>query len=160
MRAALASDPDWIDCLHDLGVALAENGQVEEAIPYLERARDLRPKSAGVHMALGNAYLRVNRPSSARCEFQLSLAEQNDANAHIGLARAWAANDRLDYAKRHLSTALEMNPALAERAAEYPELSPLRDDPDVGPLLCPRAGPNAVIKSPRKQARASIGQSS
>lgn len=160
LRAALASDPDWIDCLHDLGAALAENGQVAEAIPYLERARDLRPNSATVHMALGNAYLRVDRPSSARCAFQLSLAEQNDANAHIGLARAWAANDRLDFAKRHLATALEMNPALAERAADYPELSPLRDDPDVGPLLRPRAGPNAALDTPQVPAQSSIGRTS
>jgi tetratricopeptide (TPR) repeat protein len=158
LRAALVSDPDWIDCLHDLGVALAENDEVEEAIPYLERARDLRPNSGAIHMALGNAYMRVDRPASARREFQLSLNARNNARAHLGLARAWAANERLDYAKRHLARALEMNPDLAEPAAAYPELSVLHDDPDVGPLLRPRPGPDAVLDATRQRLPSAIGQ--
>ncbi|MFH1420306.1 MAG: tetratricopeptide repeat protein [Planctomycetota bacterium] len=129
LRRALASDPDWIDCLQDLGVALARTGQTEEAIVHLEHARDLRPRSADIHLGLGHAYLDVGRPSSARREFQLSLEAQSSPLAHLGLARAWAANDQPEIARKHLATALALDPSIQPRAALAPELTHLRDEP-------------------------------
>ncbi|HWL92474.1 MAG TPA: tetratricopeptide repeat protein, partial [Phycisphaerae bacterium] len=100
LRKALASNRSWIACLQNIGVALVRSGQDQEAIGYLEKARDLQPKSAGIRLGLGNAYLKVRRFASARREFQEALRGRNEPMAHLGLAIAWAANDEFDYARR------------------------------------------------------------
>ncbi len=135
LRKALASDPDWADCLQDLGVALARTGQTEEAIVHLEHARDLRPRSAGIHMGLGHAYLKVGRPASARREFQLSLEAKSSAKAHLGLARAWAANDQPEIARSHLATAIALDPSIRRQAAAAPELKDYRGEPEFEEIL-------------------------
>ncbi|MBN2559578.1 MAG: tetratricopeptide repeat protein [Phycisphaerae bacterium] len=135
LRTALASDPDWIDCLHYLGVALADVGQVEEAIVHLERARDLQPRSAAIRIDLGTAYLKMGRAASARAEFQLAAKEGNDPMANLGLAKAWAVNGNLDYARRHLAVAVALNPRSAVLAARYPELRRLRHEPGFESLI-------------------------
>jgi len=135
LRNALASDPNWIDCLHNLGVALMDSGEVVEAIGYLERARDLQPRAPAIRTALGTAYLKVDRPASARGEFQLALKEQNDPMTHLGLAEAWAANDMPEYARRHLSIAVAHDPRYAALAAHYPSLRRLRHEPGFESLI-------------------------
>lgn len=135
LRKALVSDPDWIECLQNLGVALARNGRTAEAIEFLERARDLDPRSAGIRVGLGNAYLKVHRFASARGEFQEALRQRNDSAAHLGLAIAWAANDRPDYARRHLAAAVAKDPESAERAGRSSELRRYREHPGFDTLL-------------------------
>lgn len=135
LRAALESNPDWIECLQNLGVAMARSGQNEEAIKYLERARDLQPASSGIRLGLGHAYLKVQRFASARAEFQEALRRRNDPMAHLGLAIAWAANDELEFARRHLAAAVAKDPNYARRAGRSPELLRLRDMPGFGNLI-------------------------
>jgi Flp pilus assembly protein TadD len=159
LRKALASDPDWIDCLQDLGAALAENGKPDEAVVYLERARDLRPRSATILLHLGLVYLDLGRPSSARRELQLSLNEQTDPITHLALARAWAAAGQEDYARRHLETAVELNSQMAVAAADAPELWKLRDEPGFESLIdgshrsAERSSPAHRPERPSSQAR-------
>ncbi|MBX3395713.1 MAG: tetratricopeptide repeat protein [Phycisphaerae bacterium] len=135
LRAALKSNPDWIECLQNLGVAMARSGQNEEAIKYLERARDLQPASSGIRLGLGHAYLKVQRFASARAEFQEALRRRNDPMAHLGLAIAWAANDEMEFARRHLEAAVAKDPNYARRAGRSPELLRLRDFPGFGNLI-------------------------
>ncbi len=135
LRKALASNPNWIHCLQNLGVALAYSGRIDEAIGYLEKARDLQPRAPGVRVGLGNAYLRVNRFAAARKEFQEALRRRNDSNAHLGLAIAWAANDVPDYARRHLAAAVAKDPLVAVRASRSPHLQRLREEPGFEGLL-------------------------
>jgi tetratricopeptide (TPR) repeat protein len=135
LRAALASDPDWIDCLANLGIALTDTGQLDEAIRYLERARDLRPRSPGIRIALGKAYLEADRPASARGEFQLALKERNHPSAHLGLAQAWAANEMPELARRHLAAAVAQDPRYAALAARNPDLRRLRHEPGFESLI-------------------------
>ncbi len=135
LRKALASNPDWIPCLQNLGVALAYSGRIDEAIRHLERARDLQPRAPGVRVGLGNAYLKVNRFAAARKEFQEALKRRNDSNAHLGLAIAWAANDVPEYARRHLAAAVAKDPLVAERASRSPHLQRLRAEPGFEGLL-------------------------
>ena len=116
LRKALVSNPNWIECLQNLGVALGKSGRTDEAIEYFEKARDLDPHSAGVRIGLGNAYLKVNRYASARGEFQEALKHRNDSSAHLGLAIAWAANNTPEYARRHLAAAVAKDPKAAMRA--------------------------------------------
>lgn len=125
LRRALRSNPNWIACLQNLGVALARTGRIEQAIGYLEKARDLEPESAGIRIGLGHAYLKVHRPASARRELQEALRHRNDPIIHFGLAVAWAANDAMVPAKRHLAAALARDPRMAGRIAAAPELREL-----------------------------------
>ncbi len=135
LQQALESNPNWIQCLQNLGVALARSERSREAIPFLERARDLEPASAGIRLGLGHAYLEVHRFASARREFQEALRRRNDPMAHLGLAIAWAANDEVDYARRHLEAAVAKDPGFAERAGRSPELMKLKDVPGFGHLI-------------------------
>lgn len=125
LRKALASDRDWVACLQNLGAALAHTGRNEEAIGYLERARALDPGSADIRIDLGFAYLKVDRPAEARRELQIALNKRSDPMVHMGLAIAWAKNDIMEYARRHLVAALSRDSALAARAARMPALRAL-----------------------------------
>lgn len=135
LRRALASNPNWIDCLHHLGLALSDVGQVEQAVSYLERARDLQPRSPALRLDLGAAYLQAGRPAAARAEFQLVLNERNDPRAHLGLAKAWASNDMPNQARRHLAAAVAFDPRYAILAARYPALRRLGSRPDFESLI-------------------------
>ena len=135
LASALKADPDWIQCLQNLGVALARNGRSEEAIAYFERARDLEPDSTGIRIGLGNAYLKVHRFASARGEFQEALRQRNDSAANLGLAIAWAGNDVPEYARRHLAAAVAKDPTIAARAARSEQLRRLHDFPGFDSLL-------------------------
>ncbi len=152
LESALASNPNWIECLQNLGVALGRNGRTEEAIQRLERARDLNPASAGIRMGLGTAYLQVNKYSDARREFEEALRRNNTPSAHLGLAIAWAANDMPDYAQRHLEAAVNKDPNVAFRAGRSPLLRKYRDRPGFRSLISvdpeSNAGEGPVTDSP------------
>lgn len=153
LRKALASDPHWIECLQNLGVALARSGRTLEAISYLETARDLEPESADIRVGLGHAYLKVRRFASARKEFQLALKHHNDAMTHLGLAIAWAANEEPRLARRHLAAAIAKDPRSAERAARSAPLRRYRSYPGFDTLLhmaedAAGSGDAAVTESP------------
>lgn len=135
LKRALASNPNWIECLQNIGVALARSGRSDEAIAYLERARDLQPRSSGIRLGLGNAYLKIQRFASARREFQEALRHNNDPMAHLGLAIAWAANDEPRFALRHLEAAIAKDPRFAERAGRSPELRKLIEYPGFESLI-------------------------
>ncbi|MBK8268487.1 MAG: tetratricopeptide repeat protein [Planctomycetes bacterium] len=114
---------------------LARSGRSDEAIAYLERARDLQPRSSGIRLGLGNAYLKIQRFASARREFQEALRHHNDPMAHLGLAIAWAANDEPRFALRHLEAAVAKDPRFAERAGRSPELRKLIEYPGFQSLI-------------------------
>ena len=137
LRKAPRSNPNWIACLQNLGVALAKSGHNDKAIEYLEKARDLDPASAAIRTGLGHAYLRVQRPAAARAELQEALRHKNDPIIHLGLAMAWAENDADDQARRHLAIALSRDPSLAERAAASPALRRLGEASELLPDVAP-----------------------
>lgn len=135
LKRALAATPGWIDCLRNLGMAMGKSGRHEEAIEYLQAARDLQPASAGIRIGLGYAYLKVERFSSARGEFAEALRHENSASAQLGLAIAWAGNEMPDRARRHLAAAVAKDPRFVERARGSPELLRYRDYPGFSGLL-------------------------
>ncbi len=141
LRQALASNRHWVDCLHNLGIALVDVGRVAEAIGYLEQARDLRPYSAAIRLTLGTAYLLAGRPASARAEFQEALHYENEPMAHFGLAQAWASNGQPELARRHLMVAVGHDPRYAALAARFPELRGLSGRPGFEGLIDESAPP-------------------
>ncbi len=72
-KEALRLRPDLTEGLHiypNLGRSLAAQGKLAEAIPYLERARQLKPDDAGLASELGFAYLGVDRTTDAIAAFR------------------------------------------------------------------------------------------
>ncbi len=145
LRRALESNRDWIACLQNLGVALARTGQTEDAIRFLERARDLDPNSAAIHVGLGHAYLRVERAASARREFQEALRVRSDWVVNLGLAAAWAMNDNIELARRHLAMAVAQEPSASSRAATFDALRRLHDHPGFEELIDLSDAPPTVL---------------
>ncbi|QDV92350.1 bacteriophage N4 receptor, outer membrane subunit [Phycisphaerae bacterium RAS2] len=162
LRRALESNRDWIACLQNLGVALARTGQTDDAIRFLERARDLDPNSAAIHVGLGHAYLRVERAASARREFQEALRVRSDWVVNLGLAAAWAMNDNVELARRHLAMAVAQEPSASARAATFDALRRLHDHPGFEALIDLSAAPPTVLEGvewlPATGARGRQGQ--
>src|SRR5262249_7912740 len=72
-REFAESAPDHFDGQRKLGAALLESGDVEQALPPLQRAVGLQPASAAAHYSLGYALLQLQRFGQAETEFQRAL---------------------------------------------------------------------------------------
>jgi tetratricopeptide (TPR) repeat protein len=84
-RQVLRAAPGEPDTLLLLGILLHQTGRALEALPLLEQARDIVPKSAAVHYHLGVAMQSAGRPAEAvLASFDRALALQpNDAATMI-----------------------------------------------------------------------------
>jgi tetratricopeptide (TPR) repeat protein len=85
---AIEVDPDFGNPYNDLGVYLMQQEKLEEAIPWLERAKQARryePRQFP-YMNLGRIYVRLGRWSEALAEFQGAVAAApRDVEAHKAL---------------------------------------------------------------------------
>ena len=83
-RLALRLQPDLPPALATLGSSLAESGQLDEALPLLERAAQLDPTNARIHLDLGIALDLLGRPADALPRYEvavrLNVSEQTVAN--------------------------------------------------------------------------------
>ena len=97
---------------HDtLGVALARQGRLNEAIAHCSEALRIRPNYAEAHNNLGAALALQGRLEEAIAQF--SKAVQIDptlAQAHKGMGLALTQQGRLEEAIPHYSKALESKP--------------------------------------------------
>ena len=76
-RDTLARNPDAWMVHYNLGEALWQTGQREEAITQYEQALDLNPDSAEAHFNLGVALVQVGRLPGGRRAVRGGLADQN-----------------------------------------------------------------------------------
>jgi Tfp pilus assembly protein PilF len=77
---AIAVDPDFGNPYNDIGAYLLQLGRVDEAIPWLERAKRA-PRYEPRHYPffnLGRAYLAKQMPVRALAEFEGAVAAQPD----------------------------------------------------------------------------------
>jgi tetratricopeptide (TPR) repeat protein len=85
---AIEVDPDFGNPYNDIGVYLMQQEKLEEAIPWLERAKHAKryePRQFP-YMNLGRIYLRLGRWSEALAEFQGAVAAApRDSEAHKAL---------------------------------------------------------------------------
>ena len=85
---AIEVDPDFGNPYNDIGVYLMQQEKLEEAIPWLERAKHAKryePRQFP-YMNLGRIYLRLGRWSEALTEFQGAVAAApRDGEAHKAL---------------------------------------------------------------------------
>jgi len=73
-RALLAIDAENPDANHWLGVLFLQAGQIDQAVPLLERATEARPNDAAFWHNLGHAYMRSRRMDDALKSFDRAIA--------------------------------------------------------------------------------------
>jgi tetratricopeptide (TPR) repeat protein len=108
---ALAVDPDNALVHNNLGLALQQLGQVEEALRHHRRAIALKPDMAEAHAGLGNAHRILGRLEEAVGHYQNALsARPRDAAVHSDIAGVLNMLGRTDEAVRHYRSALSVQP--------------------------------------------------
>jgi Flp pilus assembly protein TadD len=107
----LKREPKNLEANLGLGRAYFHSGQHAEAADSFERALQLQPRNPEIVEWLGKSYLRAHAPQKVLELFsrQDSLAG-HFAWAHLLLARAFDAQDKLDEARGELQRALAIDP--------------------------------------------------
>ena len=110
-RTTIARNPGCWMAYNNLGIALVEKGNVDEAIPQYEKSLRLHSDYAQAHYNLGNALLQKGKVGEAIAQCQEALRlEPNDADAHVALGNALLAKEDVDAATTHYSKALKLRP--------------------------------------------------
>lgn len=113
MRHALAFNADCWVCHANLGAALADRGDVDEAMPHLERAVALEPDER-VLVQLGNALVAKGRVEEAIPHYERALRfDPDDKLAHYNLGTALRQVGRAADALPHLRAAVRRDPEWA-----------------------------------------------
>jgi len=99
----------------NLGVALVQKGQVDEAIVYYQKALEIKPDYAEAHSNLGTALLQKGQVDEAiaHCEKALEI-EPDFADAHGNLGNALLQKGQVDGAIAQYQKALEIKPDKAD----------------------------------------------
>ncbi|MEZ7968466.1 MAG: alkaline phosphatase family protein [Rubritalea sp.] len=92
-----------------LGRLEAMEGNLEKSLEHLAKAEKAAPRLPGLHLQLGQTYLRMRRNESAIRAYQKALEIDSDnASAHEGLAAALLRLKRIDEALNHALSAIEL----------------------------------------------------
>ena len=150
-RDAVAQNPQAWLAHYNLGVALAQAGRFEDAIPHYEQALRVRPDFADIHNNLGVALRRIGRVDAAIGQYQQALRIKPDfAEAHNNLGLALAQQGKLDEAIAQYQQAVQIKPDDADahwnlgcallQSGKAEEAIPhlqwrLRTNPDDAPVL-------------------------
>jgi protein O-GlcNAc transferase len=115
-----------------LGQALANAGQDDQAIPILEDALELDPNSATVAYQLGLAFQRINKVQNAIPLLQkAAAADPNNAevltNLGMALCQAQKPKDAVPILQRAVAQTPENTTAREDLAAAYIQLSQFDD---------------------------------
>ena len=111
----LASNPSCWLAYNNLGGALFQKGQVDEAMNQFQRAIVLNSKFDEAYYNLGLALARKGQVDEAMAQFQTALGiNPNNANVHNNLGIALARKGRVDEAMAQFQTALDIDPYHAD----------------------------------------------
>ncbi|MCC8999172.1 MAG: alkaline phosphatase family protein [Candidatus Contendobacter sp.] len=84
-----------------MSCVLLDEGCYEEALEYLAKAEQAEPQRPGLHIQIGETYLRMKQWQKADEAFSKALTiDPLNVHAHLGLARAHHARRRFDAAAR------------------------------------------------------------
>jgi tetratricopeptide (TPR) repeat protein len=113
-REALRLKPDISDARNiypNLGRALMAQGQVQEAIPYLERAAELNPTIADTRHQLALAYFTVRRNAEAITSWREAVRlDPQFEDAYFTMGMVLAGDRRIEEARRAFAEVLRINP--------------------------------------------------
>ena len=111
---AIAASPDDAFAHNNLGVALAELGQNDEAFAQYEAAVRIHPGYADAHYNLAGRLLDQKRFAPAHHHYLEAIRIQPDrAGARFGLAICLVAEGKLADAVREMTNAVELDPGNA-----------------------------------------------
>jgi tetratricopeptide (TPR) repeat protein len=114
-QAAVTANPDSWVAQDNLGSALFEQGQLDEALAHDERAVELEPESATAHYNLGGALREKGKLDESVAQFEKALELQpNYSMAHYNLAEILGREGRVNEAIGHFERALEIRPDYAD----------------------------------------------
>ncbi|MGI8981909.1 MAG: tetratricopeptide repeat protein [Pirellulaceae bacterium] len=112
--AAVAVRPTAVAALNDLGISLAEQGKLDEAIAAWRKATELDPKFAYGFTNLGRALRDQNKLDEAVAAYRKAIAlDPKFANAYIGLGGVLHDQNKLDEAVAAYRKAIELDPKIA-----------------------------------------------
>ncbi|MGA2243224.1 MAG: tetratricopeptide repeat protein, partial [Verrucomicrobiota bacterium] len=96
---------------NDLGNALLQKGDVDEAIAHFQQALQIKPNYAEVHYNFGFALLKKGRVNEAIAQCQRALQIKPDyAAAHVNFGIALLQKGQVDEAITHFQQALQIKP--------------------------------------------------
>jgi tetratricopeptide (TPR) repeat protein len=100
------------DLFPDLSQALLDQGKAAEAIPYLERSRQLSPERADICHQLAAAYLSQNRKDDAIAAWREAVRlNPNYEEAYFAMGVVLAANGRREEARQAFTEVVRINPS-------------------------------------------------
>jgi Tfp pilus assembly protein PilF len=111
----LAKNPNcWVGH-NNLGIALFQKGQLDEAMAQYQKALAINPNYAEVHNNLGNVFLQKGQRDEAMEQYQKALGiDPNYDIAHYDLGIALFQKGQVDEAMVQYQKALELNPNYVE----------------------------------------------
>jgi len=96
---------------YNLGNALLQKGDADQAIAQFQQALAAQPGLAAAHFQLGNVLLGKGRIDDAVAQYQKALATQPDfVDAHLNLASALLQKGRVQEVVAHCRAALKLQP--------------------------------------------------
>jgi len=105
----------------NLGAALANQGNLAEALKHYEAASHIRP-NAELHYKLGMALLSARQPKQAQAHLEKAIElKPGFAEAYFELAMALADQNRFEEGASFLQKALSLKPELQQRLKLPPE---------------------------------------
>lgn len=109
-RRALACTSRNSGAEQNLGQAIYEKGNVEEAMVHFQNALRIDPSQASVHSALGVALLELGRADQSLISLRTALEiDPNDADAHYNIGNTLLRLGHAREAVAQYSRALEIN---------------------------------------------------
>lgn len=78
LRAVVAAEPENVEALRVLGLALERQGKNHDALPFLEKAAQTAPDSAAVKLAQAGAYAGEKQYDKASELVDAAAAQQGD----------------------------------------------------------------------------------
>jgi tetratricopeptide (TPR) repeat protein len=127
LRRGVARWPEKPEHRESLALALAQNGQVSEAIPHFQAIVRLAPDSANAYFNLGSALLQLNRFAESEEAFRAYLHRRpHSAQALSNLGTALIGLGRYSDAESVLQRALMRDPKMTEAFANLGTVQTLR----------------------------------
>jgi Tfp pilus assembly protein PilF len=107
--------PDDEAAHKNLGSALLQKGQVDEAMGHFQKALEMQPTDSGAENNLGFALFRKGRTDEAIAHYRKALTIQSgDTGARHNLGKALLRNGQVDEAIAEFQKALAIQPNSAE----------------------------------------------
>ena len=142
----LALNPGCWMAHYNLGIALRDRGETDQAITHYRQAIALRPGYAEAHYNLGRLLADKGEFNDAVDHYEAALAmNPDDAEAHNNLGATFVQQGRIDDAIAHYQKALAIQPDYAEASCNLADALLSKADIDgaiIHYLTCVAALPN------------------